>query len=103
MILGREAGVSTKQTEQKPKSSEHPDGNDEQDDIPRRGIVAEWTVTIILLLFGNRLPSLMRSLGQGIVEFKKGVKGIEDDHKPPPIEKPEYDRKPPPIKKSQSE
>ena len=43
---------------------------------------------IILLLFGNRLPSLMRSLGQGIVEFKKGVKGIEDDHKPPPIEKP---------------
>ena len=44
---------------------------------------------IILLLFGNRLPSLMRSLGQGIVEFKKGVKGIEDDHKPPPIEKSE--------------
>ncbi len=34
---------------------------------------------IILLLFGNRLPSVMRSMGQGIVEFKKGVKGIEDD------------------------
>jgi sec-independent protein translocase protein TatA len=34
---------------------------------------------IILLLFGNRLPSVMRSLGKGIVEFKKGVKGIEDD------------------------
>ena len=34
---------------------------------------------IVLLLFGNRLTSLMRSLGQGIVEFKKGVKGIEDD------------------------
>ena len=33
----------------------------------------------LLLLFGNRLPSVMRSLGQGIVEFKKGVKGIEDD------------------------
>ncbi len=43
---------------------------------------------IVLLLFGNRLPSLMRSLGQSIVEFKKGVKGIEDDHQPPPIEKP---------------
>ncbi len=34
---------------------------------------------IALLLFGNRLPSVMRSLGKGIVEFKKGVKGIEDD------------------------
>jgi sec-independent protein translocase protein TatA len=34
---------------------------------------------VILLLFGNRLPGLMRSLGQGVVEFKKGVSGIEDD------------------------
>ena len=34
---------------------------------------------IILLLFGNRLPSVMRSMGKGIVEFKKGVQGIEDD------------------------
>ena len=34
---------------------------------------------VVLLLFGNRLPSVMRSLGKGIVEFKKGVKGIEDD------------------------
>ena len=34
---------------------------------------------VILLLFGNRLPSVMRSLGRGIVEFKKGVKGVEED------------------------
>jgi len=34
---------------------------------------------VVLLLFGNRLPSVMRSLGRGIVEFKKGVQGIEDD------------------------
>ena len=34
---------------------------------------------IFLLLFGNRLPGVMRSMGQGIVEFKKGIKGIEDD------------------------
>ncbi len=33
---------------------------------------------IILLLFGKRLPGVMRSLGQGVVEFKKGVSGIED-------------------------
>ena len=34
---------------------------------------------IVLLLFGNRLPSVMRSVGQGLVEFKKGVQGVEDD------------------------
>ena len=34
---------------------------------------------IALLLFGNRLPGAMRSLGRSLVEFKKGVKGIEDD------------------------
>ncbi len=34
---------------------------------------------IMLLLFGHRLPSLMRSLGRGVVEFKKGVHGIEDE------------------------
>ena len=34
---------------------------------------------IALLLFGNRLPSVMRSLGRGIVEFKKGVQGIEEE------------------------
>ena len=34
---------------------------------------------VALLIFGNRLPSVMRSLGQGITEFKKGVNGIEDD------------------------
>ncbi|OHB70746.1 MAG: hypothetical protein A2V70_11775 [Planctomycetes bacterium RBG_13_63_9] len=34
---------------------------------------------IILLLFGKRLPSVMGSLGKSIVEFKKGVSGIEDD------------------------
>ena len=32
---------------------------------------------IALLLFGNRLPGIMCSLGQGITEFKKGVQGIE--------------------------
>lgn len=32
-----------------------------------------------LLIFGKRLPEVARNLGKGIVEFKKGVKGIEDD------------------------
>lgn len=34
---------------------------------------------VLLLLFGNRLPSVMRSLGRGVVEFKKGVQGIDDE------------------------
>jgi len=38
---------------------------------------------VALLLFGNRLPSVMRSLGRGITEFKKGVnegtEAIEDE------------------------
>jgi sec-independent protein translocase protein TatA len=38
---------------------------------------------LILLFFGNRLPSVMRSLGQGVVEFKKGLAGIENDVKNP--------------------
>ena len=32
---------------------------------------------VVLLLFGNRLPSVMRSLGEGITEFKKGMNGNE--------------------------
>ena len=28
---------------------------------------------VILLLFGHRLPSMMRSLGSGITQFKKGM------------------------------
>ena len=32
-----------------------------------------------LLLFGNRVPQTMRSIGLGIKEFKDGVKGIEND------------------------
>ena len=41
----------------------------------------EWIIigAIGLLLFGKRLPEVGKSLGKGIVEFKKGLKGIEDD------------------------
>lgn len=44
--------------------------------------VSAWqlliVLAVVLLLFGNRLPMLARSLGQSLVEFKKGVKEIED-------------------------
>ena len=32
-----------------------------------------------LLIFGKRLPEVGKSLGQGIVEFKKGLSGVEDE------------------------
>lgn len=34
---------------------------------------------IALLLFGKRLPEVARSLGKGIVEFKRGIRGVEDE------------------------
>ncbi len=41
----------------------------------------EWIILLILglLIFGRRLPEVGRSLGKGIVEFKRGIKGIDDD------------------------
>ena len=36
-------------------------------------------LAVMLLLFGHRLPSLMRSMGKSVVEFKKGVQGIEEE------------------------
>src|SRR3954465_15787457 len=60
---------------------------------------AEWIVIagIGLLVFGKRLPEVGRSLGKGIVEFKKGLKGVEEevsqvdadiDNKTPPPQPP---------------
>ena len=36
---------------------------------------------IALLIFGNRLPSVARSVGKSLVEFKKGMNEIEDEVK----------------------
>jgi sec-independent protein translocase protein TatA len=32
-----------------------------------------------LLIFGKRLPEVGRGLGKSIVEFRKGLKSVEDD------------------------
>jgi sec-independent protein translocase protein TatA len=34
---------------------------------------------LAVLLFGKRLPEVARSLGRGIVEFKKGLNGVADE------------------------
>jgi sec-independent protein translocase protein TatA len=36
---------------------------------------------VMLLLFGRRLPEVGRSLGKGLVEFKKGLRDVEDEVK----------------------
>ena len=46
--------------------------------------IGHWELAIlalvVLLLFGGkRIPSLARSLGQSITEFKRGVKGIDEE------------------------
>jgi sec-independent protein translocase protein TatA len=50
-----------------------------------------------VLFYGKRLPEVGRYLGKGIVEFKKGMKGFEDEiegvsapprHEPPALEPP---------------
>ena len=41
----------------------------------------EWIIIAVigLLIFGKRLPEVGRSLGKGIVEFKRGLKSVEDE------------------------
>ena len=34
---------------------------------------------VAVLIFGNRIPTVARSLGRSLTEFKKGVAGVEDD------------------------
>jgi sec-independent protein translocase protein TatA len=59
-----------------------------------------WIVIlgVVFLLFGHRLPSVMRSLGQGVVEFKKGLQGIEDETKKAPVGKIEEQAPKPQLK-----
>ena len=53
----------------------------------------EWLVIliIVLLLFGNRIPGLARSLGKGINEFKAGLRDTDarSDAPAPKVDKPE--------------
>jgi sec-independent protein translocase protein TatA len=34
---------------------------------------------VAVLLFGSRLPGVARSLGKSFIEFKKGMRGFEDE------------------------
>lgn len=41
----------------------------------------QWLIILALglLIFGRKLPEVGRSLGRAIVEFKKGLKGIDEE------------------------
>jgi sec-independent protein translocase protein TatA len=45
--------------------------------------LSPWEIIILLgigvLLFGRKLPEMGKMLGKGLVEFKKGMSGMEDE------------------------
>jgi sec-independent protein translocase protein TatA len=48
--------------------------------FPQLGLLEMLIVMgVAVLLFGKRLPEVGRSLGRGIIEFKKGLNGVADD------------------------
>ena len=47
--------------------------------IPGGASIALIVVAILLLFGGKKIPELMRGLGKGISEFKKGKKEIENE------------------------
>lgn len=66
------------------------------------GPLGPWEIILIalalLLLFGRRLPEVGRSLGQGLLEFKKGVQGVKDKIDPEtPVESATPDASPQPA------
>jgi sec-independent protein translocase protein TatA len=50
------------------------------------GVVGPWQIiliiVVVLLLFGGKkIPELMKGIGQGAREFKKGLSGDEEEEK----------------------
>ena len=50
---------------------------------------------VALLLFGRRLPEVMRSMGKGVSEFKKGLRDVEDEIQKAGAEQPAGEIPPP--------
>ena len=51
--------------------------------FPQLGILEMLVVMgVAVLLFGKRLPEVGRSLGKGIIEFKKGLRRTRGDVRP---------------------
>ncbi len=41
-------------------------------------------IVAMLVFYGKRLPDIGRNMGRSIVEFKKGIAGVDDDEKKAP-------------------
>ena len=63
-------------------------------------IPGPWELAIIaviaLLLFGKRLPEVGKSLGKGIVEFKRGLNDMQNEVTKP-VEEPKTKQDQPPT------
>jgi len=56
------------------------------------GIVGPWQIVLIVLVFlllfgGKKIPELMRGLGKGVKEFKKGMDEVERNISDEPAKK----------------
>ncbi len=49
--------------------------------IPGGASIALIALAILLLFGGKKIPELMRGLGKGVSEFKKGKEGENDEKK----------------------
>lgn len=59
-----------------------------------------WIALVVLLLFGaKRIPEMMRSIGQGVKEFKKAARDITSDEEAPAVTK---SSTPPPVSSNSS-
>ncbi len=65
------------------------------------GVEIVVILVIALLLFGNRLPQVARSLGKGLLEFKRGLRGFTEEVKSATDETEDAETKP--IETSASE
>ena len=45
------------------------------------GEVLVIAMVVLLLFGGKKIPELMKGLGNGVMSFKDGVKGLEEDIK----------------------
>ena len=49
---------------------------------PGTGELALILLIILVLFGGSKIPDIARNLGRGISEFKKGLKGHDEEKKP---------------------
>lgn len=65
------------------------------------GGLGTWELLIILiialLIFGRRLPEVMRGLGRSVTEFKRGMSDITDEATASPPKQPAPSEKDPPA------